>query len=120
MTRYRLRVVLLLFGVLHLTACSTWQSVGPVSPSQFIEAEQPDRVRVTVRDGTESVLEEPSVEGDELVGSVEEASVRVPFGDIFRFEVRRFSTVRTLGAVVGGAVLTTVAIYALVFYGMTR
>ena len=120
MTRYRLRAVLLLFLLLNLTACSTWQSVGPVSPSQFIEAEQPDRVRVTVRDGTESVLEEPSVEGDELVGSVEEASVRVPFGDIFRFEARRFSTVRTLGAVVGGAVLTTVAIYALIFYGMTR
>ena len=42
------------------------------------------------------VLEEPSVEGDELVGTVEEASVRVPLGDIFSFEIRRVSTRRTV------------------------
>ena len=120
MTRYRARAVLLLFLLLNLTTCTSWQPAATPSPTQFVEAEQPDRVRVTVRDGTELVLDEPSVEGDEFVGTVEEASVRVPFGDIFRFEVRRFSTVRTLGAVVGGAILTTVAIYALIFYGMTR
>ena len=96
MTRYRARAVLLLFLLLNLTACTSWQPAATPSPTQFIEAEQPDRVRVTVRDGTESVLEEPSVEGDELVGTVEEASVRVPFGDIFRLEVRRFSVGRTV------------------------
>jgi hypothetical protein len=47
MTRYRPRAVLLLFGVLRLTACQTWQSVGAVSPGRFIELDQPDRVRVT-------------------------------------------------------------------------
>ena len=96
MTRYRARAVLLLFLLLNLTACTSWQPAATPSPTQFVEVEQPDRVRVTVRDGTESVLEEPSVEGDELVGTVEEASVRVPFGDIFRLEVRRFSVGRTV------------------------
>ena len=71
MTRYRARVVLLLFLVLYPTACATsWQSVATPSPAQFIEAEQPDRVRVTVSNGTKVELEEPLVEGDELVGRV--------------------------------------------------
>ena len=96
MIRYRARAVLLLFGVLYLTACTSWQPAATPSPTQFVEVEQPDRVRVTVRDGTELVLDEPSVEGDELLGTVEEASVRVPFGDIFRLEVRRFSVGRTV------------------------
>jgi len=47
MTRYRARVVLLLFLVLYPTACATsWQSVATPSPAQLIEAEQPDRDRV--------------------------------------------------------------------------
>jgi len=96
MTRYRARAVLLLFLLLNLTACTSWQPAATPSPTQFVEVEQPDRVRVTVRDGTELVLEEPSVEGDELLGTVEEASVRVPFGDIFRLEVRRFSVGQTV------------------------
>ena len=116
MTRYRARAVLLLFLLLNLTACTSWQPAATPSPTQFVEVEQPDRVRVTVRDGTESVLEEPSVEGDELVGSVEEASVRVPFGDIVRFEVRRFSVGRTVMWVavgVGAYVAAFVAVMTL-------
>ena len=33
MTRYRLRAVLLLFLVLNLTACYTWQGVATTSPA---------------------------------------------------------------------------------------
>ena len=49
MTRYRARAVLLLFLLLHLTACQTWQSVSldAIGPAQLIEEDQPDRVRVT-------------------------------------------------------------------------
>lgn len=86
-----------------MTACKSRQSVT-VSPQQVIEAEQPDHVRVTVQDGTDSVLEEPLAEGDELVGTVEEASVRVPFRDILRVEARRVSAVRTVGTVAAGIV----------------
>jgi len=70
MTRYRPRAVLLFFLVLNLTACSTWQSVSldATSPAQFIEAEQPDHVRVTMPGGIQGELENPFVVGDELVG----------------------------------------------------
>ena len=64
MTRYLLRAVLLLFLVLHLTACYTWQGVATTSPAGVIEATQPDRVRVTVRGTGEVELANPSVEGD--------------------------------------------------------
>ena len=68
MTRYCPRAVLLLFLLLNLTACSTWQSVNTPSPAQFIEAEQPDHVRVTMPGGIQEELENPFVVGDELVG----------------------------------------------------
>ena len=42
MTRYRYRAVLLLFLLLNLTACQTWQSVSldAISPAQVIEEDQ--------------------------------------------------------------------------------
>ena len=133
MTRYRARAVLLLFLLLNLTACQTWQFVGPVSPGRFVEAEQPDRVRVTVPNGTKVELEEPSVEGDELVGRVNESSfwcraflggytrageaycdrfaVRsIPLADIFMLELRKPSAGRTALAVLP-AVLLVVLLY---------
>ena len=107
MTRYRLRVVLLLFGVLHLTACSTWQSVGPVSPSQFIEAEQPERVRVYMRSGGQVDLERPAVDGDELVAP---GGFSMPLADVLMLEVQRFDVARTILRV-GGAVTAAFVVY---------
>jgi len=115
MTRYRPRSVLLLFLLLHLTACYTWQGVATTSPAGVIEATQPDRVRVTMPDGTQVELENPSVEGDELVGRVHESSfwcraflggytrrgedecdrfvVRsIPLADVFTLEIRKGDT----------------------------
>ena len=107
MTRYRPRAVLLLFLLLNLTACSTWQSVGP-SPSQFIEAEQPERVRVYMRGGGQVELESPSVEGDALVAP----NVSMSLADIIGLEVREFSMDRTmilLGGVAAGVLMVAVA-----------
>ena len=109
MTRYRPRAVLLLFLVLHLTACMSWQSAATPSPSQFIEAEQPDRVRVTTQDGTQVELENPSVEGDELVAS---GGFSMPFVDIVILESRKFSMDRTMLAVLGGVLALPVALIA--------
>ena len=108
MTRYRTRAVLLLVLLLNLTACSTWQSVGPGSPSQFIEAEQPERVRVYMRGGGQVELESPSVEGDALVAP----NVSMPLVDIIGLEVREFSMDRTmilLGGVAAGVLMVAVA-----------
>ena len=109
MTRYRPRAVLLLFLLLNLTACSSWQSIGPVSPSRFIELDQPERVRVYMRGGGQVELESPSVEGDALVAP----NVSMPLADITGLEVREFSMDRTmilLGGVAAGVLVVAVAV----------
>jgi len=95
MTRYRHRAVLLLFLLLNLTACSSWQSIGPVSPSQFIELDQPERVRVYMRGGDQVELERPAVDGDELVAP---GNFSMPWADVLVLEVQRFSLCRDLPA----------------------
>ena len=107
MPRHRSRAVLLLFLLLDLTACQTWQSVSldAISPAQLIEEDQPDRVRVLLRGGNELELENPSVEGDELVAP----GVSMPLADILRLEVWASSRVRTALAGFGGFVVVFVA-----------
>ena len=113
MTRYRLGAVLLLFLLLNLTACSSWQSIGPVSPSRFIELDQPERVRVYMRGGDQVELERPAVDGDELVSRpiirldgdelVAPGGFSMPLVDVLALEVRRFDVARTILRVGGGA-----------------
>ncbi len=93
MTRYRSRAVLLLFLVLHLTACYTWQGVATTSPAGVIEVTQPERVRVHIPDGVQVELENPLVEGDQLLGT---NGVALPLADVLMLEIREFSWVRTL------------------------
>ncbi len=103
MTRYR--AVLLLFLLLNLTACVTWQDIATPSQAQFIEIEQPDRVRVTMQDRTQMELERPVVDGDELVVP----GVSMPLEDILSLEVRGISIIRSalagFGILVGGTIL---------------
>ena len=109
MTRYRPRAVLLLFLVLHLTACYTWQGVATTSPGGVIEATQPDRVRVVVRGEGEVELAIPSVEGDQLVGttttrtggSFEPSDDSISLEDILQLEIRNFSLGRSVLAGLG-------------------
>ena len=107
MPRYRPRAVLLLFLLLNLTACQTWQSVSldAISPAQLIEEDQPDRVRVLMGGGTELELENPSVEGDELVAP----GVSMPLADILRLEVGAFSRGRTALSAFGWLAVVFVA-----------
>ena len=110
MTRYRSRAVLMLFLVLNLTACYTWQGIATTSPAAVIDATRPDRVRVVVPAGIQMELERPVVDGDQLVGtSVENErvggainqtfvpTVSVPVADILMLEVKKFSMGRTIG-----------------------
>ena len=123
MTRYRPRAVLLLFLVLNLTACSSWQNIGPVSPGRFIELDQPDRVRVTMQDGLQLDIGEPFVAGDQLLGQDWRTweinrllgnadDVSVPLADILQLEVRRPDLARSAGFSVGLSVLMLGALIA--------
>ena len=104
MTRYRLRAVLLLFLVLNVTACYTWQGVATARPIELIEATQPDYIRVLKPDGTQVELENPSVEGDQLVGttatrsggSFEPSDASVTLEDVLQIEIRNFSLGRSI------------------------
>ena len=98
MTRYRSRAVLLLFLVLHLTACYTWQGVATTSPAGVIEATQPDHVRVVVRGEGEMEIVRPVVDGDQLVGA---DGVSLPVEDILALEVRNLSILRSVFAGLG-------------------
>ena len=105
MTRYRIRAALLLFLVLNLTACFTWQGVATATPIELIEATQPDYIRVLKPDGTQVELENPSVEGDQLVGTRTRGSgggfvtsdASVTLEDVLQIEIRNFSLGRTAG-----------------------
>jgi len=92
MRPYRIRAALLLFLVLNLTACQTWQSISldNTSPVQLIEE---DRVRVTGGDVLEQEVVAPSVEGDQLVGA---GDFSMPLSDILGLEVRGISWGRTV------------------------
>ena len=114
MTRYSLRAVLLLFLLLNLTACSSafesWYRLpSPPSVAEHIVAEQPERVRVTMRDGLQLDIEDPFVSGDQLMGKGWRTleinrvigntdNVSVPLADILQLEVRRVNQQRYVGA----------------------
>ncbi|HIF38168.1 MAG TPA: hypothetical protein EYQ69_02850 [Gemmatimonadetes bacterium] len=138
MTRHRPRAVLLLLLQLHLTACATWQAVTPtpMSVSQLIEGDRPERVRVTTL-LAQWELVDPSVKGDEVVGHVDESSFlcrvffsgyyeprnedacerfvarSVPLADIVTLETRKGETAERVlmgVGVVAGFVLATMGV----------
>ena len=96
MTHYRPRAVLLLFLLLNLTACYTWQGVATTSPAQLIEVTQPERVRVHIPGGVQVELENPLVEGDQLLGT---NGIALPLADVLMLETPEFSKIRTIGLV---------------------
>ena len=119
MTRHRPRAVLLLFGVLYLTACATnsWQAVSldAISPAQLIEEDRPSSVRVTTSEVNELELVAPRIEGDDLVAA---SGFSVPLADILRMEVEGLdldqTVLRTLGLGAGVVVLGTLALIILI------
>ena len=129
MTRYR--AVLLLFLMLNLTACSSaiesWRGLpSPPSVAEHIVAEQPERVRVTMQDGSQLDIEDPFVSGDQLMGKRWRTlgvnrligntdDISVPLADILQLEVRRVNHLATGGGVLlilGGLVYLVVEGYS--------
>ena len=64
-----------------LAGCSSWY-VQEVSPQQLLTEEQPGKIRVTLTDGSQVVLQQPRVSGDTLMGRVA-GKGRTPSGEMF-------------------------------------
>ena len=54
--------------IAHLSACTKWQ-VQQVSPQQLLAQGQPEKLRVSLADNTEVVLQAPEIRGDSPVRS---------------------------------------------------
>ena len=129
MTCYRIRGVLLLFLLLNLTACSSaiesWRGLpSPPSVAEHIVAEQPERVRLTMQDGSQLDIEDPFVSGDQLMGQLWRTleinrvigntdDVSVPLADIVQLEVRDVEMARSAGV----SALLVLGILGALLYG---
>ena len=110
---HRFRPFVLMILVVHLQACfSTWQP-STVSPSQVIEAEEPQEVRITRTNGEQVTIRGPEVWADSIAGTEGGDPVSVGLSDIGRIEVKHFSAGRVMGLgflmVVGAVALSLVA-----------
>ena len=100
--------ILLLLLLINLTACQTWQSasLGALIPAQVVEqVETYPAKTIRIRVPGEPLLEvaSPLIEGDQLVGFVEEQRFSTPLSDIAMLEVRKFSVLRSLGLGLAGS-----------------
>lgn len=127
MSLRRYRPIAVVLVVLHLNACSTWQP-ATVSPRELVERDQPSSVRVTRLDGRQSVLRDPYITNDSIVGWV-----RIPcsslaisgrciggrsldpalLDEVTAIQVRRFSA----GTTVLASVVVIGAIFGIAYAG---
>jgi len=90
--------ILLLLLLINLTACQTWQSVSlsALSPAA-VESQSATGIRILVPGQPLLEVAYPMIEGDQLVGFVEEQRFSTPLSDIAMLEIRRLSVLRSLG-----------------------
>ena len=93
--------ILLLLLIINLTACQTWQSasLGALSPAQVVEqVESHPSTTIRILVPGEPLLEvaSPLIEGDQLVGYVEEQRFSTPLSDIAMLEIQKLSLGKTL------------------------
>ncbi len=102
----RYRPIVLLFLMVHVQACSSWQP-ATLSPNQvvvpgigaqlvaallLIEAEEPQEIRITRTNGEQMTLLGPEVQTDSIAGTEGGAPVRVGLSEIQQIEVKRSNT----------------------------
>ena len=91
----------------QLWSCTSWR-VSEVAPRQLVEEQAPSRVRVTRANGTKLILANPKLQGDTLYGSDSTGATRgagVPLADVKQVAVRRGDGLKTVGLVLGTAVV---------------
>jgi len=96
--RWRGRTVLIAY--LSCTACTSWR-MNTLSPQAVVES-HPRALRVTRTDSSQVILNDPSLQGDSIVGiSPRHMHVGVPLDSIATTHTRRTSAVKTVFAVIG-------------------
>jgi hypothetical protein len=114
----------------YLSACTKWQ-VQQVSPQQLLAEGQPEKLRVSLADNTEVVLQRPEIRGDSLYGVRDESGLRpgaprrppshgtaaaLPLADVEKVAVRTLNPVTT-GLVVGLGVAASIVVIGLAQMG---
>ena len=100
-TRWRPVTALLL--TVQLAGCYSWRAES-VSPARLTAAEHPAIIRVTRPDGSQLLLRQPAARSDSLFGvTAEGVEIGLPLPQVSKVEVRRFSTGKTGGLVLGVA-----------------
>lgn len=84
----------------YLVACTSWK-IQDVSPEDALADAQPDKVRVTLADGSQVVLEQPVVSGDTLTGLRAGQQVSIPLASVSELELRKGDTVKTIALTTG-------------------
>ena len=100
----------------YLVACTAWKT-QEASPQQVLADEQPDKMRVTLSDGSQVVLEEPVISGDTLTGVAEGQQTSIPLDDVADVEVRKAQTLLTVGVVVLGTAAVLFGLAVIAFCG---
>ncbi len=120
------RDVALLALALSLGGCVTWRP-ATVAPRELIEAEQPERIRVTRPDNSTLIVSDPTVVNDSVATVLEDCETSVAGGrfdcrvvdvipiialeDVRSLEVQRVAAGRTLGLVLMVPVAAVVFAY---------
>jgi len=103
----------LLLVSLGNTSCYAWHTEH-IAPESLLATRQPTQLRVTRTDASQTILENPVMRADTLVGApvqISAGEVRIPVADVRQVATRRFSAGRTLGLTLG---LATVAVATVV------
>lgn len=101
----------------QISGCATWSVIAP-NPEEYVNAHNPDEVRVTEVDNSSLVLRAPQVRADSIIGVTGGGlkkddplrTVGVPLERVKTMEVRRSNTGGAL-ALVGIAMLIGAAIF---------
>ena len=104
----------------YLAGCSSWY-VQEVSPQQLVTEEQPGKIRVTLTDGSQVVLEQPRVSGDTLMGNAPKVApsgkvvvsqqVNIPLSDVADVAIQRTDAGKTTGLILGTLLVVGAAVF---------
>ena len=99
----RRRPIALAMLMWFVPACTAWHVEQGVTPQQLIADRHPGAVRVTLPDRSQIVLDQPRITGDSVAGIVDGRDSSVAASNVTQVAVRKVSSGRTAGLVVGFA-----------------